>query len=184
MTNEIKELGKTIIEPLVLKRDKFETDRLLNEAFEKFKELPLTTTCKLMTIKTYNTYVIPESHRSNDFIMAKGAQQHIRAAHYYNMIIKKAGLTHYKPIQEGDTCQIIPLLKTNKFQIDCLAVPNGEIPPEFKINDPDSPFGFMVNYNELFNKPFYACISSLYEVCGWKCKDFNDQHAFDLFDIF
>lgn len=174
MTKQLKELGKKVIEPMVLEQDRFKTDKMLQNAYDQFKELPLEIICKLARIKTFDKYV----RNCEAFKCAKGMQQHVRAAYYHNLILEKEKITGYQPLMQGDDCQILPVKPTNKYRIDCIAFRTGECPKEFlDIFEPD--------YVAMFEKPFYSCISSLYAVAGWPCKKVTDEYEnYDIFDLF
>jgi DNA polymerase elongation subunit (family B) len=173
MTKELKEMGKRVIEPMILHQDKFETDRLLQEAYDDFKKLPLTTTCKLARVKTFDKYV----KECDLFKTSKGMLQQARAAYYHNLVLKLEGIKGYQDIVQGDSIQILPVKTNNKYRIDCIAFRNGELPKEFlDLFEPD--------YKEIFRIPFYSCISSLYDVAGWPCKDPSDNYEGSLFDLF
>ena len=47
-------MGKRIIEPMILEQDKHKTDQKMQEVYEEFKTLPLTKSCRLARIKTFN----------------------------------------------------------------------------------------------------------------------------------
>lgn len=175
MTPELKALGKKVIEPMVLTQDKIKTDRLLKEAYESFKQLPLPIICKLARIKTFNKYVA----ECDKFKTAKGMQQHIRAAYYYNLLIGLEKMHGLQEIMQGDDCQILLVEPNNKYRIDCVAFKDGKVPEQFNTL-------FKPNYKALFDKPFYACISSLYDVAGWTCPDVAnmDDYECTLADLF
>ena len=173
MPKYLKEMGKRIIEPMILEQDKHKTDQKMQEVYEEFKTLPLTKSCRLARIKTFNKYV----SQCNMFNVAKGMQEHIRAAYYHNLVLKLEGIQGYREIMQGDDCQIMMVKPNNKYRIDCIAFRNGELPKEFlEIFEPD--------YKNIFKKPLQACIISLYDIAGWKCKDVTDEYDGNLFDLF
>lgn len=173
ISKPIKDIGKNVIEPMILKQDQFETDKRLREAFQEFKKLPLVTICKLARIKTFNKYV----KDCSGFETSKGMQEHIRAAYYYNLILKAENINGFQEIREGDTCQILKVKPNNKYRIDCIAIRDGEFPNKFlEIFEPD--------YPAIFEKPFYACISSLYKIANWRCPNVTDEYDGNLFDLF
>lgn len=173
MSKPIKEIGKKVIEPMILHQNKYETDKRLREAYEEFKKLPLTTICKIARVKTFNKY----SDSSSGFQTMKGMQAHIRAAYYYNLIIEKEKIHGVQPIREGDTIQVIALKPNNKYRIDSIAIRDGYMPPEFLEL-------FEIDYRRIFEKPFYACIASLYKVANWTPPNVTDEYEFELFDLF
>lgn len=175
MTKELKKIGQKVIEPMVLKQDKFKTDALLRAAFQEYKQLPLHIISKLVRVKTFNKYV----NASVKFKTAKGMQQHVRAAYYHNLVLKYENITGYQEIMEGDDCQLLMVKPNNKYRIDCIAFRNGELPPKFLEI-------FEVDYKANFKQPFYDCIESLYEIAGWKCPQVTDEDNYncDIFDIF
>lgn len=173
LTSEIKELGKKVIEPMILKQDKATTDKLLREAYEKFKELPLSVTCQIKVLKTFNKYV----QECKGFKTAPKMQSHIKAGYFTNKILELENVRDYKPIEQGESCQILPVKPNNKYRVTHVAFRHNEYPEIFdELFEP--------NYKEIFEKPFYACISSLYDVCGWICPQPSDEYAFNLFDLF
>lgn len=173
MPNYLKEMGKRIIEPMILEQDKRKTDQKMQEVYEEFKTLPLTKSCRLARIKTFNKYVTA----SDMFNTAKGMQEHIRAAYYHNLVLKLENIHGYQEIMQGDDCQIMMVKPNNKYRIDCIAFKNGELPKEFlDIFEPD--------YKNIFKKPLQSCIISLYDIAGWKCKDVTDDYEGDIFDLF
>ena len=175
MTKELKKIGQKVIEPMVLKQDKYETDKLLREAFQEYKKLPLKIISKLVRVKTFNKYV----KASTMFKTAKGMQQHVRAAYYHNLVLQCENITGYQEIMEGDDCQLLMVKPNNKYRIDCIAFRNGELPPQFLEI-------FEVDYKANFKQPFYDCIESLYEIAGWKCPQVADEDNYEcsIFDIF
>lgn len=173
MTKEIKEIGKKVIEPMIISQDKFLTDSLLADAYEKFKQLPFNIICKLARVKTFNKYI----NASDMFNTAPGMQQHVRAAYYHNLVLRLNNIKGIQEIIQGDDCQILLVKQNNPYRIDCIAFKNGEVPDIFlNIFEPD--------YKAIFEKPFYACISSLYEAAGWECPAVTDDYKGSLFDIF
>ena len=175
MTKELKKIGQKVIEPMVLKQDKFATDKLLREAFQEYKKLPLQIISKLVRVKTFNKYV----NASTMFKTAKGMQQHVRAAYYHNLVLKCENIVGYQEIMEGDDCQLLMIKPNNKYRIDCIAFRNGELPPKFLEI-------FEIDYKANFKQPFYDCIESLYEIAGWKCPAVADEDNYEcsIFDIF
>lgn len=43
---------------------------------------------------------------------------------------------------------------------------------------------FEIDYRRIFEKPFYACIASLYKVANWTPPNVTDEYEFELFDLF
>lgn len=173
MTKEIKDIAKKVIEPMIIRQDKLETDRLLQEAYEQFKKLPFHIICKLARVKTFNKYV----KECDMFNTAKSMLQHVKAAYYHNLLLKLLDIKDVQEIMQGDTVQILPVKTNNKYRISCVAFKDNIIPEQFlEIFEPD--------YKEIFSKPFFACIQSLYEIAGWECPMVTDEYEGDLFDIF
>lgn len=176
LPQELKTAAKKIVESLVLTQNKAETDKLLQQLFEDYKNMSLDVISLIQrcnNMEKYNSKV-PDDNNLGKRNWVSGTPGHIRAAMNYNAVLDKLKLTGYEKIKSGDLAKII-FVEKNKFGIDKIAYLD-TWPNEF--NDV-----FKIDYRTSFIKTVYDEIKRIYDSVDWPSFNPADNYVFSLFDI-
>ena len=180
MPKAIKPYVKKIIETMLLTKDMAETNKVLNEAYDKFKSLPVEDIAFVMGLSKYKTKKTNDYgdvvDQCDNFHTFKGMPVHAKAAYYYNLLIDKHKLVNrYEAIGAGDKVRYFYVSQPNTYGIKCIGY-KYYYPQEFKdILQPDVEL--------MFNKIVYSVIERFYESVGWKCRKPGEITTCDLFDL-
>lgn len=189
MPEKIKPMAKEWLECMVVERDRIKCNNILKKIFNNIKEMSVedlsyTINCSNLekyTIDNSNTFLKEEQNNlfnseDKDFEVKLHCPYHIRAAHAYNVILKKLRLTDkYDLINSGDKVKIMYVEPNNKFGVKCIAYKN-EWPEEFtKI--------FKIDYNKLYDKIIDSMATRFYDIVGWIATNPNETCHTDLFDF-
>lgn len=175
MPKAIKPYVKKIIETMLITKDFNETNNVLNEAYDKFKSLPLEDIAFVMGISRYKTE--SDSGVCDGFNTYKGMPIHVKGAYYYNLLIDRHNLTNkYESIGSGDKVRYFYVKQPNKYGIKTMAY-KYYFPQEFRdILLPDTEL--------MFSKIIYSVVERLYDSVNWKPRPPGELVQTDLFELF
>ena len=166
---QLKELGKKIVENMILTQDRQCTDRLVQKLYNDFINLPIDSKAIIQRCRDMKKY---DNKGSDEFLLKTPG--HIRAAMSYNRIIKELKLNKYPLIKSGDIAKIV-FVQQNKFGIERLAYLDSW-PKEFDEY-------FVIDNKIMFENSLYEEIKRFYTSVGWPSFNPTEEYAFSLFDI-
>lgn len=174
MPKKLKPYLKNIIESMISTKDKNKSDALFNQAYEIFKTLPIEVISRISGINTFDKYA---SRCEGIEHIAARMQEHMRSAHYHNVILEKLNISgKYPKLKQGDKIRYVNLKKPNKYNIDVIGYAS-KYPEEFKTE-------FEVDYEEMFENLMYRNIEFFYKAVGWILRKPNENIKTDLLDFF
>jgi hypothetical protein len=172
MPTPIKPKVKKIIETMLLTKDLHETNKIFNETYEIFKQLPVEDIAFTMGIKGYEKY----GSQCDGFKTAKHMPIHVKSAYYHNKLLEKFGIDKkYEKLASGDKVRFFYTQQPNKFGISVLGY-KYYYPKEFKDN-------FKPDHELMFQKIIYSVIDRFYSAVNWKLKSPGNQVKTDLFEL-
>lgn len=169
----LKPLLKNIIEVMFATQDYQETNKILNEVYTKFRELPIESIAKVSSLNNYEKY----ARDCKDFKPAKKMPAHCKAAYFYNRLLKIHKLDkNYEQLASGDKVRFFAVQKPNTYGIEVIGFKN-TWPKEF------NQF-FKLDYDTAYDKMVFSPIEKIYEAVNWKAYKPNLSVQTDLFDLF
>lgn len=173
MPRVIKPFVKQIIESVVSDKSLKKSNELFANAYEAFKALTPTEIAKIQNMNNYEKH----GSKSDGFNTAKGMGGHVKAAHYYNVMLEKLNLTgKYEKFKSGEKVKQVELVTPNRFGIDRIGFKD-KFPPEFDEI-------FKIDYEKSFVKILFAPINKIYETVNWVLRKPNENVRVELDDIF
>lgn len=166
---ELKELGKRIVENMMMTQDRQCTDRLVQKLYNDFIKLPVDSKAIIQRCQDMKKY---DNGGGKDFI--RKTPGHIRAALSYNRVLNEMNLNKYQKIKSGDIAKIV-FVQPNKFEIERLAYLDSW-PKEFDDL-------FTIDNKKMFENVLYEEIKRFYNSVGWPSFNPTDDFAFSLFDL-
>jgi DNA polymerase elongation subunit (family B) len=172
MPAAIKPYVKNIIETMLQTQDIVATNAVLNKAYKVFNNLAIEDIAFVSGIKNYDNY----ASKCNGFKTVKGMPCHVKAAYYYNILLKKFNIeTEYETINSGDKVRYCYVQKPNKYNISCIAY-KYYLPPQFKEC-------FYIDYEVMFEKIIFSAIERFYENVKWSVQKPGSPVQTNLFDL-
>jgi DNA polymerase elongation subunit (family B) len=172
MPTPIKPYVKKIIETMLLTKDYHQTNKVFNETYEIFKQLPIEDVAFVMGVKGYEKY----ANRSNEFETVKGMPNHVKAAYHHNILLDRFGIERkYEKIASGDKVRYFYVRKPNSFGLSTIGY-KYYYPKEFQSI-------FEIDYEKMFEKIIYSVIERFYESVNWAVKKPGNDAQIDLFDL-
>lgn len=166
---------KKVIESVIMDLDKKKANKLYLESYEVFKNLESGQVSSNGSMNTYNKW-IPASY--SGFTAPKGTPQNVKAAYFFNEIIKREGLDYeYEPLVEGDKIKFAYVETPNKYGIDVIGYGTDNLPKEIEEI-------ISINYNRMFEAIVSAPIKRVYKLVGWSLRPPNRTLRGDLDDLF
>jgi DNA polymerase elongation subunit (family B) len=164
---------KKVMETMITTRSLGETNKLFNDVYEKFKELPIETVSRISGINTFDKYV----KGCDKFRTSKGMQQHMKAAHFFNVLLEELDIkSKYPYLKQGDKIRYLILKAPNKYGIDCVGY-MGKYPQELAEI-------FDIDYEIMFNDLVFKSMNALYKAVNWKLRKPNENVKIELEDFF
>lgn len=172
MPPSLKPLVKKIIETMLLTQNLQKTNHVVSEVYDKFIKLSVEDIAEVSGIKGLEKY----SSLCDGFKTAKGMPHHVKAAYFYNELIKRLNIEKkYEKIQSGDKIRHMAVKTPNRFGIKKIAY-KYYYPEEFKqIFQPD--------YEAMFEKIVYSIVERFYENVKWVPSKPGELIQCDLFDL-
>ena len=173
MPKAIKPYVKQVIETMLTTKSVAATNQVLNQAYDVFNALPIEDISRTSGIKGYEKY----ANMCNDFKIAKGVPNHVKAAYYHNLLIDKLKLDRkYEKISSGEKIKYFYVQQPNKYGIDCVG---------FKYKFPTEMAAlFVPDREKLFEKIVYAAIERFYLAVNWTPRKPSQQVQYELLDLF
>lgn len=172
MPDAIKPYVKRIIETMLSTQDVSETNAILNETYKKFKELPIEDIAFVSGIKGYEKY----SNQCDEFKTCKGMPNHVKAAYYHNLLLKKFNIDkEYEEIGSGDKVRYFYVQKPNPYNIGNIAF-KYYLPKEFTTK-------FKMDYELMFEKIIYSAIERFYDNVDWGIQRPGSAVQTNLFEL-
>lgn len=138
-------------------------------AYEKFCSLPLES---IAMWKGYNT----EKSVTGFLTLAKGAGAHVKAAIYYNQLLKNLNIANkYDSIIVGDKIRFVYVVPNNKYKIDCIAYKD-VYPEEFREL-------FVVDTDKMFDKVVLQPLKNYLTATKFNSVDPKNQPVQDIFEL-
>ena len=172
MPEPVKPYVKKIIETMLSTQNLGDTNKILNETYDIFKELPIEDVAFVMGCKEYDKY----ASKCTDFNTCKGMPIHVKASYFYNKIIEKLGLENtYEPISNGDKVRYFYVQQPNRYGANAIGY-KYFLPDEFKDI-------FKIDRELMFDKIVFSIIERFYECVKWKAKKPGMAVQTDLFEL-
>lgn len=172
MPVSVKPMVKNIIETMLLTRSQQETNKELEKAYEKFISLPVEEIAETSGIKGLEKY----SSLCDNFTTSKGMPHHVKAAYYYNVLLRKFNIEKkYEKIQSGDKIKHLQVKTPNRYGIKKIAY-KYYYPEEFKST-------FQPDHEKMFEKIVFSVVERFYESVKWTPKKPGEMVQTDLFDL-
>ena len=172
MPDAIKPHVKGIIETMLSTQDVNKTNKILNETYKIFKSLPVEDVSFVSGIKGYEKYAMD----CDEFKTVKGMPNHVKAAYYHNLLLKKFGIDNeYEEIGSGDKVRYFYVQKPNPFNIGNIAY-KYYYPKQFNEK-------FNVDYELMFEKIIFAAIERFYQNVDWPVQKPGSAVQTNLFDL-
>lgn len=173
MPASVKPMVKKIIETMLLTQNLHDTNKVVEETYDKFINLPVEDIASVSGIKGLEKY----SSMCDGFSTTKGMPHHVKAAYYYNLLLSKFNIDKkYEKIQSGDKIKHIQVKTPNRYGIKKIAY-KYYYPEEFKnIFQPD--------HEKMFEQIVYSVVESFYDAVNWTPKKPGEILQADLFDLF
>ena len=167
---EMKPLLKHIYEKTCIERWGYpEYQSYLNKMFEQFKQYDIES---IAMNQAYNT----EKQVTGYLTSEKGTLSAVRAAHYYNHMLKEFKIEHqYDQIMLGDIIHYAYIYKNNQYNIDVIAYKN-KFPDEFKQV-------FKIDYELMFEKLFVDTLKGYVEAMNFNKYQPANQMEVDIFSL-
>jgi len=172
MPAPIKPLAKKIVETMLLTQSQVKTNEVVDEAYRKFKELPVADISFVMGLKGYEKY----SSRCEGFKTIKSMPLHVKAAYFHNTLCKTLKMSKkYELIASGDKIRFFYVKQPNKYGISAVAY-KYYYPEEFNtIFEPD--------VDLMFDKILYSAVERFYEAVNWTPRKPGEAMQCDLFEL-
>lgn len=180
MPKAIKPYVKKIIETMLMTKDYTETNKVLTEAYDVFKSLPLEDIAFVMGISEYKTAKRDDYGNIKDecdgFHTYKGMPIHVKSAYYYNLLLDKYELGQkYESISSGDKVRYFYVKQPNKFGMKSFAY-KYYFPEELQED-------IYPDMELMFDKIIYSVIERLFESVDWKPNKPGECIQTDLFEL-
>ena len=186
MPANLKEMGKKIVENMMLTQDRQSTDIMINQLYKDYCEMNPTEKAETKRCNNMDKY---ENLRVEEVVQGKHVKYltydnygkkivipgHIRVAQNYNKVIKEKGINKLQEIKGGDVVKIVPVEKDNEWGIDKICFLDewpGEFDELFKIDNKTG-----------FEKIIYEELRRYYQTMGWPAFNPTLNYEFSLFDI-
>lgn len=173
MPKEIKPHVEKIIQTMILTKSKTATNQKFKEAYDKFVEMEVEKISLTVGIRNLEKY----SALCKDNITVKGMPCHVKAAYFYNRLIKEFKIENkYEKIFSGDKIKYFYVNMPNSYNLEAIAFKN-RYPKEFNEL-------FSLDIEKMFDKDVYKCIERFYSVMKWEIYKPTNQFKVDLDELF
>ena len=186
MPENLKKMGKKIVENMMLTQERQSTDVMINQLYKDYCEMNPVDKAETKRCNNMDKY---ENLRVEEVVEGKKVKYltydnygkkivipgHIRIAQNYNKVLKDKGLTNLQEVKGGDVVKIVPVEKDNEWGIDKICFLD-EWPLEF------DEF-FKIDNKIGFEKIIYEELRRYYQTMGWPAFNPTLNYEFSLFDI-
>lgn len=167
----LKDAGKRIVEHMILSNDRVSTDRLVQDLYKQYCEMPLDDRSSLQRCNNIEKWI--DTTNSDGYRL--GTPGHVRAAIRYNNVLKDLGVKKHKLIESGENAKIVFVESNNKYGFDKIAY--AETWPE-EFNEI-----FTIDTRTGFEKLIYDEIKRFYKSMKWPAFNPAQNYEFSLYDI-
>lgn len=172
MPKVVKPYIKTVIECLILEKDRDKCNGYFNDAYEKFKELPHHNICHISGMNNFEEY----SKKCDGLKMANKMPVALKAAYRHNYMIRELKLDgKYPKFKTGDKVRYVNLKTPNRYGLETIAF-HDKYPKEFEEI-------FQVDYEKQFDKIVFASVKSFYNAVNWTLRKPNENVRIELEDF-
>ena len=172
MPKVVKPYVKKVIEHMILTKSLQETNNLFYEAYEIFKSLPIESISKISGMNNYEKY----SKKCNGLQIVSKMPSNLKSAYHHDYIIDKLGVeSKYDKFKSGDKVRSVYVKTPNKYNISNIGFKE-HYPEEFNEI-------FIVDYEKMFDKMFFAAIDRFYDAVDWKLRKPNENVRIELEDF-
>jgi hypothetical protein len=172
MPKVVKPYVKKVIEHMILTKSLQETNNLFYEAYEIFKSLPIESISKISGMNNYEKY----SKKCNGLQIVSKMPSNLKSAYHHDYIIDKLGVeSKYDKFKSGDKVRSVYVKTPNKYNISNIGFKE-HYPEEFNEI-------FLVDYEKMFDKMFFAAIDRFYDAVDWKLRKPNENVRIELEDF-
>jgi len=172
MPSAIKPYVKKIIETMLSTQNIGETNKVLNETYDIFKNLSVEDITFVSGIKGYEKY----AGQCDGFNVAKGMPLHVKASYIHNLLLDRFNIaTKYEKISSGDKVRYFYTKEPNRYNVSAIAY-KYYYPEEFKdIFEPD--------YDTMFEKHIFSAIDRFYQNVNWMAQKPGSLVQTNLFEL-
>ena len=168
----VKPYIKKIIETMMTGENLGETNKILNETYDIFKDLPVEDVAFAMGCKEYDKY----ASRCTEFNTCKGMPIHVKSSYIYNTILERLNLDNkYELISSGDKVRYFYVQQPNRYGVNAIGY-KYYYPEEFNEI-------FKIDRELMFDKIVFSIIERFYDCVKWKAKKPGMAVQTDLFDL-
>lgn len=167
----LKDAGKKIVEHMILSNDRASTDKLVQDLYRQYCDMPLDDRSSLQRCNNIEKWI----DKTNADGYRLGTPGHVRAAIRFNNALKDLNIKKYKPIESGENAKIVFIEKNNKYGYDKIAY-NEAWPEEFEKV-------FTIDTRTGFEKLIYDEIKRFYKSMKWPAFNPAQNYEFSLYDI-
>ena len=186
MPANLKEMGKRIVENMMMTQDRQSTDIMINQLYKDYCEMPMSEKAETKRCNNMDKYSNLRVEEVRDGKTVKYLTYdnfgkkivipgHIRVAQNYNKVISEKGFSNLQEIKGGDVVKIVPVEKDNEWGIDKICFLD-EWPLEFDNL-------FKIDNKTGFEKIIYEELRRYYQTMGWPAFNPTLNYEFSLFDI-
>ena len=186
MPSNLKEMGKRIVENMMLTQDRTSTQQMINQLYRDYCDMsPIdkAETKKCNNMEKYTNLRVEKVVKGKEVkfltydnmgkkIVIPG---HIRIAQNYNKVLKDKNLTNLLEVNSGDVVKIVPVERDNPWELKQICFLDEwpiEFDEYFKIDDKTG-----------FEKIIYEELKRYYQTMGWPPFNPALNYEFSLFDI-
>lgn len=170
---KVKPLIKNIVENIIKNYSHQETQKILNDVYEKYQKLELNDIATIISLNGYTKYL---NMMGPNFAFNPRTPRHVRAAIYYNHFLKEHDIDNkYEKMKDGDKIKVFYVEK-NPYNIQTFAY-IGAFPEEFKTI-------FKVDIKKMFETSVYGALDRVFEAINWKMNNPLKEEKCDLLSEF
>lgn len=126
------------------------------EGFKKeFEKLPVKEIAFPRGLTDYDSWV-------KEGKPMKGTPIHVKAAWFYNQLLKKHSMNDIVPVREGDKMKFVYMKEPNPIQNNAMGFLD-DLPPEFGLHK-------YIDFDTQFEKSFLGSVKRIVEPLGWATK--------------
>lgn len=166
----LKEMGKKVVENMILSQDRQSTDKMVQELYNQFVAMPIDEKAMIQRVKDIKKW----DNKGLNGAFYKGTPGHVKAALNYNGVLDALNLKKYQKVKNGDITKIV-FVEENPYGIERIGYLD-TWPKEFDEV-------FKIDNKTLFEKILYEEIKRFYKSVEWPSFNPTDDYAFSLFDI-
>lgn len=173
MPKAVKPYVKQIIETMLSTKSQSSTNAVVAKSYDVFNGLPLEDISITTGIKNFDKY----ASQCNEFKVAKGMPNHVKASYFHNLLLDKLNVSgKYEKIGSGDKIKWYYTQLPNKYGVTSIAF-KYKMPDELKtILQPDKEL--------MFEKIVFSVVERFYTAVNWTPRKPSMQVQLELDDLF